>query len=351
MAKTTRMIDVAQAAGVSLATVGRVLQGTGKNRIRVSEKTASRIQKIAQKMNYQPNLVARQLAGKNSQTLGILMDPLPVPANSIRLAEMGRRARQRGYHLMTLHEQPEPGLINECINEFKGRGVDGLICFHHSYPGQHELVPGIIRDSGMRNVVFIDEPCGLKADFVSLDYIHLGRKMVHYHYKKGRKRIALALSDLDWYTGPRFFKGYCRGMKEIGFTSPQSLVWIGTQHLGPGFDLHDIGPEGGKKVVHDLVEREKADAIISADDYWAAEIINTLLDMGRRVPEDVAVSGSGNYSVGHYTRPRITTADLQYQKIAHLAIDILVDKIEADQEDKKTRELFIPPEIIERESA
>lgn len=350
MSKTTvRMIDIAHKAGVSLATVGRVLQGTGANNIRVGEKTASRVKNIAEKLNYRPNLAARQLAGKRSHTIGVLLDPMPIPSNSIRLAEISRQARELGYHTIILHEQPQPKLVEDCLDEFASRGIDGLICVHHFYPGQPALVPEIVNNSDVQNVVFIDQPQLTNASFIGLDFADVSRQSVQHLLDRGHKRIGFAVGSLEWYSGSKLHRGYLEALKSQGLNMNGDLSWIGTERKRVNPDLHHITRETANRIIDDLIIRCEADALIS-DDQWAAQLLNCLIDRGYRVPDDVAVAGNGNLEVGEYTRPRLTTVDLQYEVIARGAVDMLIEMIEDQSGEKSHQGIFIKPRMVIRES-
>ncbi len=346
-----RMVDIAQRAGVSLATVGRVLQGTGRNNIRVGPETAQKVRHLAKELNYIPNLAARQLAGKKSHTLGILLDPRHSPANSIRFSEMGTRARQKGYHLMALHEMPDTHLLEECLGEFKSRGVDGVICMHHAYPGQYDLVPKIITGSGIENVIFIDEPSIQGTTYIGVDFAEIGRQMVNYLLGQGRKRIAFVCSDLDWYTGPHFHRGYVEALVEKGLKAAEELIWVGTRHREPDSDLNRIDDLTAQQIIYDLVKNKGADAIVVTADLWAAQILNSLVDQGYQVPGDVAITGSGDLDVSRHVRPKLTTADLCYREVSHKAVDMLIEMIENDAEKPTAQGVFVNPKIIIRDSA
>jgi DNA-binding LacI/PurR family transcriptional regulator len=346
----TRLKDIAETAGVSLATAGRVLQGSAGSNIRVGRETAERVRKIAEQLNYVPNYAARQLAGHKSSVIGILIDPRPYPSNSIRLAEMGFRAREHGYHIMTLYESPEPEWIKKGIDEFKSRGVDGIICFHHAYPGKHSLVPRMLRDSGFKNLIYIDKPFIDNAAYVGLDFCEVSRMMVDHLVNQGRKKVAFAVSDLDWHTGPCLYEGYRRAVLDYGLPFQRELVWIGTDWIQHEFDYHDLPDETADKIVEDIVINMKADSIVTGDDAWAAQIMNALFKAGFKCPEDVAVTGSGNIDISRYVRPRITTADLRYRDISRMAVDMLVNSIE-NGDFGKQKEILVKPEMIIRESA
>ena len=128
-------------------------------------------------------------------------------------------------------------------------------------------------------------------------------------------------------------------------------VLVVTDMMKCDFDGHDLTEHSAKLIVSDLVENKNADAIITSDDSWAAQIINTLHDAGYKVPEDVAVTGSGNLDISKYLRPRITTADPCHREVSHKAIDMLIDLIENNNEQTRERSAIIKPKIIIRDSA
>jgi DNA-binding LacI/PurR family transcriptional regulator len=341
------MVEIAEKAGVSAATVGFVLNGAGKGSRRVSDKTAIRVRQIAKDLNYRPNQIARQLVGKGSKTIGVLIDPNPSESNSIRLAQITIHARECGYHTMTLHEKPDPQLVSECMDEFTARGVDGLICVHHVYPGKPDLVAKIV-DSAITNVVFIDEPAIKNATYIGTDYVDGTAQAVKYLHAQKKRRIGLALSDVQWYSGPRIRQGYIQGMRELGIKLDENLIWIGDQDVNS--DLEHISPGIAGKILDDLVLRERVDAIIACDDFWSAQLLNELSIRGVHVPNDVALIGLGNYHISDYTRPALTSMDLQYEYIARTSVDMLLKMIDSEKKYKPER-ILVKPKLVIRASA
>jgi LacI family transcriptional regulator len=348
MAKNVRMIEVAEMAGVSVATVGFVLNGAGAGSRRVSDKTASKVRKIAEKLNYKPNQIARQLVGKGSKTIGVLMDPNPSDWNSIRLCQVSMRAREYGFHTMTLHEKPEPELISECMEDFVARGVDGLICMHHVYPGKPDLVARIVA-SAIKNVVFIDEPALRNAAYIGADYADGATQAVKYLRSQNRNRIGLALSDLQWYSGPRIKQGYVQGIHECGMRVEEKLIWVGDEDINS--DLVHISSDIARRIVDDLVLGERVEAIIACDDFWVAQLLNNLSERGMRVPDDVALIGFGNSYLCDYTRPTLTSIDPQLEYIARSAVDILFEKLQDSSGHKSADRVMIKPKMVIRASA
>ncbi len=349
MKTSVRMIDVAKKAGVSVSTVGLVLNGAGAKSRRVGQKTAEKIRKIANELNYTPNLAAQQLIRNKSAIIGVLMDPKPLEENSIRLAEIEANVRELGYHLFVMHEQPNPNRIQECINELVGRGIDGLICIHHVYPQKPAMIAELV-SRNIENVVFIDEPAIANATYVGADYVEGNRQAVHYLLDKGKKRIGLVLTDIEWYAGPRIKQGYIKGLRERNKEINEKLIWISNQDIYS--DLVHIEPEIANQIIDELVIEQKADALLASDDYQAAQLINCLSERGYKIPDDIAVIGNGNRYIARYTRPQLTTVEYHLPLIAKTAVDMLIEKIKKSKHSEtEHHQLMIKPKLIARKSA
>ncbi len=349
MSKTVRLIDIANKAGVAPATVSHVLRGTGKN-VRISAATKKRVLEISRQLNYTPNLAARQLIENSSKMIGVLIDPRPTEENAVRLAEISNYARSRGYHLMILHETPEPKRIRECLSEFAGRGVEGLICVHHVYPKNPSLVAEIISDN-FSNVVFLDKPASDGQSYVSVDYERVGELAVDYLFSKGYENIGLVLPELVWYASPKIRDGYIHAMQRAGrsINSANKHIWISNKDVYS--DLTHIDRNTIDKLIEEFIIPNNIQAIITRDDHWAAQLINCLKLRGINVPNDIAVVGCGNWYISRYVQPALTSFDLQLQKVSQTAVDMLIEKLKGTTKLKTQKSIMIEPKLIIRESA
>ncbi len=347
MSKTVRLIDIADKAGVAPATVSHVLRGTGKN-VRISSATKKRVLEISRELNYTPNLAARQLIENSSKIIGVLIDPRPTEENAIRLAEISNYARRMGYHLMILHETPEPERIRECLSEFAGRGVEGLICVHHVYPRNPSLVAEII-STNFNNVVFIDKPAISGQSYVAVDYERVGQLAVEYLLRKGYKNIGLVLPELVWYASPKIKDGYVRAMQQAGEKVNDRHIWISNKDVYS--DLTHIDRDTIDVLIDDFIVPNNIQAIITRDDYWAVQLINCLQKRGMSVPEDIAIVGCGNWHISQYIQPMLTTFDLQLSRVSQSAVDVLIEKLKGETKLKTQKSVMIEPKLIVRESA
>ncbi len=345
--RPVRLIDIAKEADVSPTTVGYVLQGSGGKNIRVAKDTADRIIEIADRLNYKPNQAARQLAGKKSKTIGVLMDPKPLMINSIRLAEMGAKAKNCGYHLIIVHEYPNEDSINEAVDELISRGVDGVICMHHIYPHPEVDIPKIVTQKFSR-VVFIDPPAISNATFAAFDYEDSAAQIVEYLYAKGHRRIAFGTTNIDWHSPQSMYNGYIKTLRKLDLEVDRDLIWVGTDH-GLDDDAWYTPPQFMKVFIDHIIRKGRADAVVCTNDHFAVQVITELKNSGYKVPEDVAVVGNGNYDIGNLISPQLTTCDQKFSEVAHEAISLLVEMIENNK--SKHKSVLIKADVIERESA
>lgn len=349
--KQVTIADIAKKANVSPAAAARVILGTGKDKIRVSPETSRRIQDLARQMNYTPNKVAQQLAGKKSRVIGVLIDSTPKEINYQRLTLIEKIARSKGYRLLIGYEHPEAESIKLLINDFLSRGVEGLICIHHTYPGNTDTVAKTIMQLTDR-VVFMDEPTNTKgALWAGSDYIAAGRIAAEHLVSRGYKRISLAIPDTRWYACPRVKAGYVSTIKLAGLDPADHLTWVAERELDEPVEF--ITPSIARRIVADLVLKGKADSIIVSDDEWAAMIIGELVEHQIRVPQDVAIVSIGNSRISLCTRPTITSIDLELKITSEILVNLLIDSI-ASNENPTNHDPFIPtptlPKIVQRES-
>ncbi len=352
MKKRIRQIDIARKAGVHQSTVSFVLgdgykTGGKTGTVRVPPETVEMIRKIASEMGYKPNRSALELRGQRSFVIGMLMQP---PGQRFfyerfaRLLVMEQIAYQRGYrivigHLFSAHQQ-----INDYVDDFLSRRVDGVLCLAHYLGNQSHIITG--RLSVLPNVVYFNKPIDVQnAHYVGTDYSDGIEQLIAHFVSKGRKNIGIALMGKKYYPMAERIKGYESGLKRVGIEYDEKRVWIGPETM-------HLTDELLEQMVAKLVDTAKVDAIIAADDEWACLIMKKLHNMGIRIPEDIALSGYDNMSMSTLVTPSLTTVDCNYELIGKAMIDMLLELIEKpDKEKAKMQTHFIiKPRLIVRES-
>jgi DNA-binding LacI/PurR family transcriptional regulator len=336
--KRTRLVDVAQVAGVSRPVVAAVLTGAGGN-TRVSAATAQRVREVAKRLRFQPNLVARQLRGKRSGLLGVLIGAGNPQVNFDRVAALERLAFERGLRCLVGQFHHDAQNATAYADDLAARGVDGLLWIHQPFTAVLDaaaLAPVV-------NAVYLDRGPHKTDPCVRIDYGGGIRAAVLHLAGHGRRRIAFALAG-EGRTGDPYFArqaGYEAGLAAAGLAVDPSLIWFGDGQARPTADhLQDIHAR--------LVERGRADAIVASNDIWAAGLIRHLLHRGLSVPGDVAIVGFDNLLLAELYDPAITTIDQNHDAFARAALDI-VQRLIAGQEGP--RSAVVMPRLIVRESA
>lgn len=212
------MRDVAERAGVGLATVSRVVNGLGS----VRPETAERVRAAIVELGFQRNEVARTLRpGQHSWTIGLLLGDLTNPfyATLAKAAVAVAAAARFAVVLSTVDEDPE--VERQAIRELLGRGVAGLVIV----PDQGDY--GFLREeTGRRSlpVVFVDRPsAGTEADTVVLDNEGGGRMATAHLLERGHRRVAVLVAP-SYYTTGRRLRGYRRAMRDAGVGVDERLV-------------------------------------------------------------------------------------------------------------------------------
>ncbi|OHB49645.1 MAG: hypothetical protein A2Y10_05655 [Planctomycetes bacterium GWF2_41_51] len=336
--------QIALKVGVSNIAVGHVLLGSGKKTVRVSEKTAERIRQVAAEMNYRPNLIARQLAGKGSNIIGVVIDTCAPEIHFKLLSEMERLAGLKNYRFMVGQTHNDISKINQYREDFASRGVDGIICMAHQDPDRgHEVFAAY---SSFKNVVFIGKPLLDNNDsyYVSSDYREGMSKAVDHLCTQKCKRIGLLLLSTRTKAMEFRLEGFELGLKNHGFEKKHDLV----EYIGlPG----QISIKSLEPYILRLVHDHSVDGILACNDMIAAMAVRILQTNGLKVPEQVRVIGYDNVDWAGLFNPGITTLDQNYMQMSKLAIELLWAQINNQKIERKQRCVMVPPTLVVRQSA
>jgi DNA-binding LacI/PurR family transcriptional regulator len=337
-----RLADIAAEAGVSQVTVSKVLFPGGANNTRVAQLTAERIQSIAQRLGYTPNLSAKQLAGEKSRLIGIIIDSFAPEVAYKVLAYLERAAAVRGYRLIVgqLHDEVESVGIH--LRDFIGRGVEGVVCLAHDYPSADGAVDRLYRP--VENIVFVGPPRTAWADWVGADIAAGVRMLVRHLAETGRRKIALFLTDDTSWACRLRMRGLAGGLKASGLNPDDCPVWVMEDNPFGRIEPQAYGP-----AVYGSLERllasHNVDALIAVNDLVAMYAIQYLASRGIRVPHEVAVAGFDNSAMAAAALPPITSVDQCAPRVAQEVMDMLLSPAGGSP-----RAVMIEPELVVRTS-
>ena len=337
MAVKPTSFDIAQMAGVSQPTVSRALRGSTA----VSESTRTRIEAIAQQLNYKVDKNASSLRLRETNTLALLFYEDPLPDNSMinpfflaMLGSIVRASAQRGYDLLISMQQ----FSSDWHAEFEeSRKADGIILLGHGdfEPYRDKL------DSLMAHETHFVRWGHTSADdlgpVVGSDNHQGGLTATRHLLSLGRRRIAFVGDNSDHY--PELHdrhRGYARALHEAGIIPDRRLQ----------VDAN-LTEQSGRDGVAELVARGvEFDAIFAASDLIAIGAMRELERIGRSVPGDVAVVGFDDISAAGLTRPPLTTIQQDFTRAGEALVSALISTIRREP----VRSVALPTRLVVRQS-
>ena len=331
MTRLASIHDVAKYAGVSSATVSKVLN----NYPNISEQTRSKVDAAIEHLMYRPNVVARGLAKKRSWTIGIFLN------NSFTnpfVAELLLGAKQSlansGYDLIYLSmilNDPSYCFIRHCHS----RNVDGILVFgiDKDNPQLRELVSHELPS------MFIDtELLGRRAGYITADNQNGIIAAVAHLVELGHRNIAFISGEFGYVAGRGRFEGYQQGLRKFGLPYYTNYIEFG-----------HFTKDGGYAAMRSILQLpERPTAVICTSDLMAIGAINAIHDYGLQVPNDMSVIGFDDTAYAQIVKPSLTTVNQNIPSIGARAVRSLIEMIETP--DYSPPVLIEPVKLIIRES-
>ena len=328
---TPTIADVAKRAGVSIATVSRVLTGSTP----VNGETANRVQAAIDALNYVPRSAARMLASRRTNTIGLLLPEIGGWFFPSMLRGIEAAARQAGFDLL-IHTVDVSYPLKTSRRALGMHNTDGLIVFTNSV-GDDELF--YLQKNGFPIVLLHQTPpANLNIPVITIENKTGAQKIVdHLIEVHGCRRIAFlqgpkGQEDSEWRE-----RGYRESLETHGIPYDENLVANG------GFDEH----EAAAAVSQWLLDGLDFDAIFSGDDDTALGVFTAFQRAGRLIPDDVAVVGFDDVPLARFMSPPLTTVRAPTEQVGRDAVKQLVRLIRGEQTDPIT---LLPTELVIRNS-
>ena len=303
--------DIANACGVSVATVSRALNGVSS----ISREQTELITRTAKEMGYYPNAAARTLKTSKSNNIGILYeDRLDHEYFSSLINALRREAEICGYDLTIISRDNAEYTNHNYYEHARRRNLDGVIVIQADFDSA-----GVIRlaTSAIPSVIIDHMYNG--CDCVGTDNSASVELLVRYACAMGHRKIAF-IAGQQGAVGRERLAGYYKVCAALGIRVPESYVRIG--------EFHD--PEGCLRILRELLaEKDRPTCVLCPDDFSCLGAIGKLANEGVRVPGDLSVIGYDGITVGQMVHPALTTYRQNTESIAHEAIRLLLDAIES----------------------
>lgn len=322
--------DVAAKAGVSVATVSRVINGSSK----VSPETLIKVKQAIAELNYRPNLLGRALRKTKSERVLVLLPNIANPFYAEIVKGIEDVANKNGYSIMLCNTDSNLEREKKYIKMLKSHLADGAILMASEMTCE-ELTE-------LSHEIPIVQCCeykvGIPITHVSIDNEMAAYKAVNHLIGLGHKKIAFIGAKNQFLSSSLRKDGYIRALNEAGIDFDPAYCGYG-----------DYSYKSGFRIMKQLLSLEaRPTAVFCISDLMAVGAIRSAMEEELRVPEDLAVCGFDNIYFSRMFKPTLTTVSQPMHDLGCTAMEALINIIE--EKSTEPMHYFMEHELIIRES-
>ncbi len=322
-----KMADVARAAGVSVATVSKVVN----RRDGISQATVDRVLAAVDELGYEASLGARSLRSHRTDVIGVLVAEFE-PFSTELLKGVSEAIASTGYELLAWsggHRGTSVGWERRSLARLGGTLIDGAI-----------LVTPTVVDAGAGIPVVAIDPHTGSADVPTVESDNLAGAVLATEHLigLGHRRIALLGGRPDLESARLREQGFRTAMAAAGLAVDESMVCNGGYR-----------PETAEGPARELLTRpDRPTAIFGGNDLMAIRTVEVATELGLRVPEDVSVIGFDNVPESAVLTPPLTTVQQPLHAMGATALELLVEMLRSP--DAQVADVRLPTTLVERGS-
>ncbi|MFB9329884.1 LacI family DNA-binding transcriptional regulator [Paenibacillus aurantiacus] len=313
--KEPTIMDVARQAGVSVATVSRVLNGSTL----VNASTQEKVMEVVRSMHYTPNAIGKQLRSQKTMTIAVVVPDISITYCVEIIKGIENTANPLHYKIIICDAQNKPEKEREFMTLLVSRTVDALILVTPSqtdaelatYADNGYTLGVIGRDTGHDAI-----PCALT------DNVKLTRQVMTHLIGQGHTRIAFLSGFATAIDNYERLEGYMKGLQEARLPFMPELV-----------DNGDFTEEGGYAAFMRLWERNTGlTAVFAANDEMALGVHKACGELNIPIPDRMAIVGVDNSRLTNYVRPQISSVEQPLQTMGVLLAGKLIDQMNANEQ-------------------
>lgn len=324
--------DVAREAGVSIATVSKVLNKSG----RISDKTREKVGRVMEELNYQPSLVASALTSRRTGTIGLVIPDIANPFFAETARGIEDYAQEQGSDLIVCSTDRDDEKAARYISLLLRKRVDGLIIASHT--GKTDMIRRLLADH-VPLVLFSADIRMMEGNSVTVDDYKGGYQATEYLLSLGHRRLGIISDNLP---GSKLrAEGFLDALKDAGvpFDNPANLT-----HTSATL-------ENGRKaaaVMLGQAEEQRPTAIFACNDLLAIGVLKEARGAGLSIPRDLSVVGFDNTMLAEICHPSLTSIAQPLREMTEQAMILLNESI--DNPDSPKRKIMLMPELVVRHS-
>jgi LacI family transcriptional regulator len=344
MKRKVTLKQIARELDVSISTVSKAL----RNSIEISEDTKQKVQAFAKLYNYRPNNIALSLKNRKTKTIGIIIPEIVHHFFSKVIRGIELVANKRGYNVII-------GLSNESFDkevinmEMLANGsIDGFILsisketmrrqdYHHFNATINQGMPIVMFDRVVSDV---------HCDKVIVDDLEGSKKAVEKLIKSGCKNIAIITTKDYVSVGKLRTQGYLEALEEHKITPKANLLLKIDDEMDSEDHLDDLE----KEIELLLNKNQNIDGIFAVNELYALSAMKVARKLNKTIPDDIQFIGFTDGVLSKHATPSLTTVSQHAQQMGEKSADLLIDRLENEDEDEQFQTVIIETEIIERHS-
>ena len=316
MSKKNRVTitELAHTAGVSIATVSRVLN----HKSLVSEETRRRVEAAIADLNFQPDPSARGLRGMPSRLVALVIPDILNVYYTALSKEIEQKLQENGYTMLLGITHDQSGLMHEYLEKFSGMNIDGLL---YVPPPCYETSP-YIRSLAQTGLPILEINRRREEDLffgVEPDNFGAATQALEYLYQLGHRQIALVVGSSETSTGLKRLEGYRYFHIKQGISMDPSLIKVG-----------DFSRVFGETAACELLAQKgnhPFSAIFATSNRLLLGVMRVLQEKQIDIPEDLSVIAMDDAEWLETLSPAITTVDVAIEEMAALSVDLLLRQI------------------------
>jgi DNA-binding LacI/PurR family transcriptional regulator len=299
------MLDVSLRAGVSKATVSRVLNGTGQ----VKESTRQQVFNAMEELGYRPNFLARSLANRTSNSIGLVVSTFDGFYFGRLLQQASRQTETHGKQLIVTDGHDTPEREEEAVQMLADRQCDAIVLYTR-YMSEKAIMK-LINSVQMPLIVINRDVSQARERCVFFEQQEAAFNAVEYLISQGHREIACITVPIHTPTGKARLTGYRKALEKHGIPWDESRVKYGDSGMTRGYELcQEL-----------LNEKVVFSALFACNDDMALGSSKALHQAGLRIPEDVSLFGFDDAPCAKWLEPGLSTVYLPIDNMITTAID------------------------------
>lgn len=322
--------DVAKSANVSIATVSRLIRNDGF----ISEELKKRINEAIKELDYKPNLVARSLKLRKSNTIGLIFPDIENPFFISLIKKAEEVAYENGYSVILGNTENNPEKEKLYLEVFKGKLVDGYIIIT-SFSDKNYISESLKDEK----VIYVDRSLGIDGETcIKLDNKKGIKLALEYLISLNHKKIGIINVPTNITTGKERYEGYKQILRKNNIEIDENIIKFA------GFSA-----ESSLEKTKELLElKNRPTAILPTSNLTTVGALMAINELNLKIPEDISIIGFDELDWSILLNPPLTTIKQPAYRFGEIGIKTLLKKIGGKKLKNKT--IVLKPEIIIRKS-